>query len=247
MGVGETHRAAPARGDRPAWRSRRAPADGSCSGDPPAPWSAWLCASWPRNSPQVLDTLGPDPETRSRPVACRRAVARAPPGVGLLRLRHGGQRDRDCGGGRLAGDQEAESGGRVRRAGHGWDLPGDQPAQAVRRPGEASGGPPDPPSTHRARCRAATRRTSQRPSRGVRPVGPVPPATSARRLVLVVGVLVALVVGLDRLMLGVHTLTEVVAGYALGVGVGLLAAYVVNPVARVSAQRVTESRLQGSP
>ena len=68
-----------------------------------------------------------------------------------------------------------------------------------------------------------------------------------RRLVLAVGVLVALVVGLDRLMLGVHTLTEVVAGYALGVGLGLLAAYVVNPVARVSAQRVEESRLQGSP
>ncbi len=56
-----------------------------------------------------------------------------------------------------------------------------------------------------------------------------------RRLVLVVGVLVTLVVGLDRLMLGVHTLTEVVAGYALGLGVGLLAAYVVDPEARASA------------
>ena len=52
---------------------------------------------------------------------------------------------------------------------------------------------------------------------------------SHRRLVLVVGVLVAVVVGLDRLLLGVHTLTEVVAGYALGVGVGLLTAYVVDP------------------
>ncbi len=50
-----------------------------------------------------------------------------------------------------------------------------------------------------------------------------------RRLVLLVGVLVAVVVGLDRLLLGVHTLTEVVAGYALGVGVGLLTAYVVDP------------------
>ena len=38
-----------------------------------------------------------------------------------------------------------------------------------------------------------------------------------RRLVLLVGVLMALVVGLDRLMLGVHTLAEVAAGYALGV------------------------------
>ena len=56
-----------------------------------------------------------------------------------------------------------------------------------------------------------------------------------RRLVLVVGVLVALVVGLDRLLLGVHTLTEVVAGYALGLGVGLLAAYVVDPAARTGA------------
>ena len=55
----------------------------------------------------------------------------------------------------------------------------------------------------------------------------------ARRLVLVVGVLVALLVGLDRLMLGVHTLTEVVAGYALGAGFGLVAAYVVDPDARV--------------
>ena len=52
------------------------------------------------------------------------------------------------------------------------------------------------------------------------------------RLVLVVGVLVALVVGLDRLMLGVHTLTEVVAGCALGLGVGLLAACVVAPGGR---------------
>lgn len=63
----------------------------------------------------------------------------------------------------------------------------------------------------------------------------------SRRLVLLFGVLAALVVGLDRLMLGVHTLTEVVAGYALGVGIGLLAAYLVNP-ARVSTERVTGSR-----
>ena len=49
-----------------------------------------------------------------------------------------------------------------------------------------------------------------------------------RRLVLLVGVLMALVVGLDRLMLGVHTLTEVAAGYALGIGVGLLSAYLFD-------------------
>lgn len=56
-----------------------------------------------------------------------------------------------------------------------------------------------------------------------------------RRLVLVVGVLVALVVGLDRLMLGVHTLTEVLAGYTLGVGIGLLTAYIFDPAARLDA------------
>ena len=47
---------------------------------------------------------------------------------------------------------------------------------------------------------------------------------TVRRLVLVAGVVVALVVGLDRLMLGVHTPTEVVAGDALGVGIALLTA-----------------------
>ena len=59
-----------------------------------------------------------------------------------------------------------------------------------------------------------------------------------RRLVLVVGVLTALVVGLDRLMLGVHTLTEVVAGYALGVGVGLLTTYFFDPASRPDAPAV---------
>ena len=67
-----------------------------------------------------------------------------------------------------------------------------------------------------------------------------------RRLLLVVGVLVSLVVGLDRLMLGVHTPTEVVAGYALGVGVGLIAAYVVAPAARVRTEPVARSRGAGS-
>ncbi len=50
-----------------------------------------------------------------------------------------------------------------------------------------------------------------------------------RRVILVVGVVLALVVGIDRLMLGVHTLTQVVAGYTLGIGVGLLTAYVFDP------------------
>ena len=69
----------------------------------------------------------------------------------------------------------------------------------------------------------------------------VVPRRERRRLVLLVAVVVALGVGLDRLLLGVHTLTEVVAGYALGVGVGLLAAYVFQP-AWVSAERVRGSR-----
>jgi undecaprenyl-diphosphatase len=45
-------------------------------------------------------------------------------------------------------------------------------------------------------------------------------------------VLTALVVGLDRLMLGVHTLTEVVAGYTLGVGLGLLTTCFFDPAGR---------------
>lgn len=60
-----------------------------------------------------------------------------------------------------------------------------------------------------------------------------------RRLVLLVGVLMALVVGLDRLMLGVHTLTEVAAGYALGVGVGLLSAYLFDPWCRQARPTAT--------
>ena len=63
-----------------------------------------------------------------------------------------------------------------------------------------------------------------------------------RRLVLVVGVLVALVVGLDRLMLGVHTLTEVLAGYTLGVGVGLLVTYLFDPAVRSDISAVGDSR-----
>jgi undecaprenyl-diphosphatase len=62
-----------------------------------------------------------------------------------------------------------------------------------------------------------------------------------RRLVLVVGVLMSLVVGLDRLMLGVHTLTEVLAGYTLGVGVGLLATYSFDPAVRPDQSVVGDS------
>lgn len=64
--------------------------------------------------------------------------------------------------------------------------------------------------------------------------------------VLAVAVFMALVVGLDRLLLGVHTLTEVVAGYAAGLGVGLIATYAFEPAPRgreVHPQR--EGRAEG--
>jgi undecaprenyl-diphosphatase len=66
------------------------------------------------------------------------------------------------------------------------------------------------------------------------------PTPAVRRLVLVAGTLVALIVGLDRLMLGVHTLTEVVAGYALGLGIGLLTAYFFDPAARPQGDAVRD-------
>lgn len=53
-----------------------------------------------------------------------------------------------------------------------------------------------------------------------------------QRLFQLIALAASLVVGLDRLMLGVHTLTEVVAGYALGVGLGLLTTYFYDPTAR---------------
>jgi diacylglycerol kinase family enzyme/membrane-associated phospholipid phosphatase len=50
-----------------------------------------------------------------------------------------------------------------------------------------------------------------------------------RRLIGAVGVLLTLMVGVDRLMLGVHTPTDVIAGYALGAAVVLGAAYLFDP------------------
>ncbi|HET7689011.1 MAG TPA: diacylglycerol kinase family protein [Nocardioidaceae bacterium] len=50
-----------------------------------------------------------------------------------------------------------------------------------------------------------------------------------RRLVGVVGTALALLVGLDRLMLEVHTPTDVVAGYALGAAAVLWTAYFFDP------------------
>ncbi len=50
-----------------------------------------------------------------------------------------------------------------------------------------------------------------------------------RRLVAVAGTALALLVGLDRLMLSVHTLTDVLAGYALGTVVVLVTAYLFDP------------------
>ena len=50
-----------------------------------------------------------------------------------------------------------------------------------------------------------------------------------RRLVAVGGVALALVIGADRLMLGVHTPTDVLAGYALGATSVLAWAYLFDP------------------
>lgn len=50
-----------------------------------------------------------------------------------------------------------------------------------------------------------------------------------RRLAWSTAVLVALVVGLDRLLIGAHTLTDVVAGYLLGACVVLVTAYLFDP------------------
>jgi undecaprenyl-diphosphatase len=49
-------------------------------------------------------------------------------------------------------------------------------------------------------------------------------AARARRWWLVVGILVVLLVGLTRMWLGVHFLTDVVGGWALGVAFSLLTA-----------------------
>jgi YegS/Rv2252/BmrU family lipid kinase len=53
-----------------------------------------------------------------------------------------------------------------------------------------------------------------------------------RRLVAVGGVLLALLLGLDRLFLGVHGLTDVVAGFALAAAVVCGATYLADPTPR---------------
>ncbi|GAA1932040.1 diacylglycerol kinase family protein [Nocardioides marmoribigeumensis] len=55
---------------------------------------------------------------------------------------------------------------------------------------------------------------------------------SQRRLVAVGGVLLALLLGLDRLLLGVHGLTDVVAGFALAALVVCAATYLADPTPR---------------
>jgi diacylglycerol kinase family enzyme/membrane-associated phospholipid phosphatase len=55
-----------------------------------------------------------------------------------------------------------------------------------------------------------------------------------RRLVTVVAVLLVLMIGLDRLLLGVHGITDVLTGYALGVLWVAAAAYVVDPTPRAA-------------
>ncbi len=55
---------------------------------------------------------------------------------------------------------------------------------------------------------------------------------SQRRAVAVGGVLLALLLGLDRLLLGVHGVTDVIAGLSLAVGVVCAAAYFLDPTPR---------------
>ena len=49
-------------------------------------------------------------------------------------------------------------------------------------------------------------------------------AAHARRLALALGILLVLLVGVTRMLLGVHYLSDVVGGWALGVGWSLLTA-----------------------
>ncbi len=55
---------------------------------------------------------------------------------------------------------------------------------------------------------------------------------SQRRLVAVAGIALALLIGLDRLLLGVHGITDVVAGFALAITVLCAATYLADPTPR---------------
>ncbi|GGF47938.1 hypothetical protein GCM10011519_22430 [Marmoricola endophyticus] len=59
-----------------------------------------------------------------------------------------------------------------------------------------------------------------------------------RRLVVAVAVAVAVVVAADRVFLGVHHLSDVVAGWLLGVAVASFAVALLDPIPRPSAPRV---------
>ena len=60
---------------------------------------------------------------------------------------------------------------------------------------------------------------------------------SQRRLVTVLAVLAALVIGLDRLLLGVHGLADVLAGYALAILWVTAGVYVVDPAPRSAVRQ----------
>jgi YegS/Rv2252/BmrU family lipid kinase len=57
-----------------------------------------------------------------------------------------------------------------------------------------------------------------------------------RRVVRILAIALALLVGVDRIFLGVHNLSDVVAGYSLGVAVVLLGLAVYSPTPRSIAQ-----------
>lgn len=67
-----------------------------------------------------------------------------------------------------------------------------------------------------------------------------------RRLVLGAGVVLAVAIGLDRLLLGVHTITDVLAGYCLGTAVVLFATYLFDPApALIKAEPLASPLLIG--
>ena len=69
---------------------------------------------------------------------------------------------------------------------------------------------------------------------------------SQRRLVTVVALLAALLIGLDRLLLGVHGVTDVLTGYALATFLVTTAVYVVDPAPRSPVHEPLPTRSRGT-
>jgi diacylglycerol kinase family enzyme/membrane-associated phospholipid phosphatase len=70
--------------------------------------------------------------------------------------------------------------------------------------------------------------------------------SNQRRAVVVSGLLLTLLLGLDRLLLGVHGVTDVTAGYALGAAVVLGAMLLVDPTPRAKPVEPLQSAFPGT-